>query len=65
MKNRLHLDLLVDDIEREVRRLESLGASRLIPAARQEYGQTWFVLADPEGNEFWRADVDTSQNGRS
>jgi hypothetical protein len=22
------------------------------PAAREEFGQTWFVLADPEGNEF-------------
>jgi predicted enzyme related to lactoylglutathione lyase len=51
-KNRMHLDLLVGDVEAEVRRLESLGASRLIKAARQEFGQTWFVLADPEGNEF-------------
>jgi predicted enzyme related to lactoylglutathione lyase len=52
VKNRLHLDLLVDDVERELGRLESLGASRLTPAARHEFGQTWFVLADPEGNEF-------------
>ncbi len=52
VKNRMHLDLLVDDVEGEVRRLEALGASRLTPAARQEFGQTWFVLADPEGNEF-------------
>ena len=51
-KNRLHLDLLVDDVEGELARLESLGASRLTAAARHEYGQTWFVLADPEGNEF-------------
>jgi predicted enzyme related to lactoylglutathione lyase len=42
----------VDEVEEEVRRLEALGASRLTPAARQEFGQTWFVLADPEGNEF-------------
>lgn len=42
VKNRLHLDLLVDNIEREVRQLESLGASRLTPAAREEYGQTRF-----------------------
>jgi predicted enzyme related to lactoylglutathione lyase len=52
VKNRLHLDLLVDDVEGELRRLESLGASRITAAARHEYGQTWFVLADPEGNEF-------------
>jgi predicted enzyme related to lactoylglutathione lyase len=52
VKNRMHLDLLVDDVELEVRRLEGLGASRLTPTAREEFGQTWFVLADPEGNEF-------------
>jgi predicted enzyme related to lactoylglutathione lyase len=51
-KNRLHLDLLVPDVEAELVRLESLGASRLIPTARHEYGQIWYVLADPEGNEF-------------
>jgi predicted enzyme related to lactoylglutathione lyase len=52
VKNRMHLDVLVDDVEAEVTRLETLGASRLTPTARQEFGQTWFVLADPEGNEF-------------
>lgn len=52
VKNRMHLDLLVDDVEREVQRLEGLGASRLTDQAHHEFGQTWFVLADPEGNEF-------------
>ena len=52
VKNRLHIDLLVEGLEQEVERLESLGASRLTPVARREFGQTWFVLADPEGNEF-------------
>ena len=52
VKNRMHLDLLVDDVELEVSRLEDLGATRLTPTAREEFGQTWFVLADPEGNEF-------------
>jgi predicted enzyme related to lactoylglutathione lyase len=51
-KNRMHLDLLVEDVEAEVRRLEALGASRVTPTVRQEFGQTWYVLADPEGNEF-------------
>jgi predicted enzyme related to lactoylglutathione lyase len=51
-KNRMHIDLLVDDLEGEVRRLEGLGASRLTASARREFGQTWFVLVDPEGNEF-------------
>ena len=52
VKNRMHLDLLVDDVELAVSRLEGLGASRLTPTAHEEFGQTWFVLADPEGNEF-------------
>jgi len=52
VKNRMHLDLLVDDVVQEVRRLEALGATRLTEAAREEFGQTWWVLADPEGNEF-------------
>ena len=51
-KNRMHLDLLVDDVEAEVQRLEALGACRLTLTARREFDQTWFVLADPEGNEF-------------
>ena len=52
VKNRMHLDLLVEDLEQEVHRLENLGASRVTPTACQEFGQKWFVLADPEGNEF-------------
>ncbi|MGH8969920.1 MAG: VOC family protein [Actinomycetes bacterium] len=50
-KNRLHLDLLVPDVDAEVARLEALGAHRLTLGAREEFGQRWFVLADPEGNE--------------
>ena len=52
VKNRMHLDLLVDDLEHEVQRLDSLGATRVETDARYEFGQTWYVLADPEGNEF-------------
>jgi len=52
VKNRMHLDILVDDLETDLRRLESLGATRVTPTACTEFGQTWFVLADPEGNEF-------------
>jgi predicted enzyme related to lactoylglutathione lyase len=52
VKNRMHLDLLVGDLETELSRLEALGATRLTTTAREEFGQTWFVLADPEGNEF-------------
>lgn len=52
VKNRMHLDLLVEDVEAEVVRLEAVGAARVTSAAREEFGQVWFVLADPEGNEF-------------
>lgn len=52
VKNRMHLDLLVDDVEAEVHRLELLGATRLTPTAHEEFGQIWCVLADPEGTSF-------------
>ena len=57
-KNRMHLDLLVDDLASAVRRLEALGARRLTATPHEEFGQTWFVLADPEGNEFCLAEDD-------
>lgn len=45
-KNRVHLDVLTDDLESEVERLAKLGATEL---ARHS---VWVVMADPEGNEF-------------
>lgn len=48
-KNRVHLDLRPDDQDEEVRRLESLGATRADVGQRDV---TWVVMADPEGNEF-------------
>jgi predicted enzyme related to lactoylglutathione lyase len=51
-KNRMHLDMLVEDLHQEVHRLEQLGATRLTQVPRREFGQKWFVLADPDGNEF-------------
>ncbi|MET8329281.1 VOC family protein [Streptomyces sp. NPDC005181] len=51
-KNRLHLDVHTGPERREAEafRLEGLGATRLRKVA--EPGGTWWVLADPEGNEF-------------
>ena len=52
-KNRLHLDLSPDpgEQEAEIQRILALGARRV------DIGQTgtesWTVLADPEGNEFY------------
>jgi hypothetical protein len=50
VKNRLHLDLFVDDPEPWVLRCEELGATRV---RLHDHPQDWFqVMADPEGNEF-------------
>ena len=51
-KNRMHLDLVVDDMEGEVERLVGLGATRLRDEPFDEVGHRWVALADPEGNEF-------------
>jgi predicted enzyme related to lactoylglutathione lyase len=50
VKNRMHLDLDVEDREDFVANAESLGGSRL--ADHQMEGFHWTVMADPEGNEF-------------
>ncbi|MBI2169788.1 MAG: VOC family protein [Actinobacteria bacterium] len=51
-KNRMHLDIHVDDIEGEVARLEALGAVRADPDACRDELFCWQVMTDPEGNEF-------------
>ena len=51
-KNRMHLDIVVDDIEPEIERLKALGAHR-IDAGAQSLGEThWVRMSDPEHNEF-------------
>jgi Glyoxalase-like domain len=51
-KNRVHIDLVHDDVHAEASRLESLGARRSHPGVRT-YGPTeWVTMTDPEGNEF-------------
>ena len=60
-KNRMHLDLRVSDgkipvearreaIQPEADRLVALGATVVGP--KEERGEFWVVLQDPEGNEF-------------
>jgi hypothetical protein len=53
VKNRVHLDLRPTDRDRddEIERVIALGATPLHDF-RQENGNGWLVLADPEGNEF-------------
>ena len=51
-KNRMHLDIVVDDIEPEIARLQALGATR-VDEGVQSFGDTlWVRMADPESNEF-------------
>jgi predicted enzyme related to lactoylglutathione lyase len=51
-KNRVHLDLRTKDLEAEVSRMLELGATGLTTEPVDEYGWSWHVLADPDGNEF-------------
>lgn len=49
-KNRLHLDLMSPDVQAEVERLLSAGAS--LVGRRGDESFAWVTLADPDGNEF-------------
>lgn len=51
VKNRVHLDVLVDDLERAARHCVELGATRLTDRRSDPLGD-FLVLQDPEGNEF-------------
>jgi predicted enzyme related to lactoylglutathione lyase len=52
VKNRLHLDVAVDDIDAATARLEALGGRRIDDAIGTEVGYDFRAVADPEGNEF-------------
>jgi hypothetical protein len=51
-KNRMHLDIVVDDIELEVKLLEALGAHRLDDGHQHFADTKWIRMSDPEHNEF-------------
>jgi predicted enzyme related to lactoylglutathione lyase len=51
-KNRMHIDIVVDDIEAEVLRLEALGARRIDQAVQSFGGTRWLRMSDPGLNEF-------------
>jgi Glyoxalase-like domain len=44
--SRVHRDIETDDIEAEVRRLEALGATRIVQL------KTWWVMEAPTGHRF-------------
>jgi predicted enzyme related to lactoylglutathione lyase len=61
--SRVHLDIESDDIEAEVRRLESLGAKRV------EFVHTWCVMVAPTGQRFCvvrqqRPGIESERNAR-
>lgn len=60
-KNRMHIDLHVNDIADEADRLVSFGARRLGEGPCSEHGSTWILMADPEGNEFCVCDGGSQQ----
>lgn len=49
-KNRVHLDLTTSQLDQEIKRLLTLGATR--GDTHEEGGNKWVTLTDPEGNEF-------------
>jgi predicted enzyme related to lactoylglutathione lyase len=56
-KNRLHLDLIVTDLDASTAEIEQLGGTWLEPGRTRELeGFQWRCMADPDGNEF---DIDT------
>jgi predicted enzyme related to lactoylglutathione lyase len=50
-KNRLHLDVRVDDLLHAVRAAEQVGAKRVGDVRADQLG-AFHVMLDPEGNEF-------------
>ena len=52
VKNRLHLDVQVDDIDTATERLEALGGRRIDEEIGHEVGYAFRAVADVEGNEF-------------
>ena len=52
IKNRLHFDLQVDDVDQACRRIEALGGHRRDDYDFHEHGYSWRRMADPDGNEF-------------
>jgi len=52
VKDRIHLDLCVEDIEETTARVMALGAKRLCQDDFDEHDSAFRVMLDPEGNEF-------------
>jgi hypothetical protein len=51
-KNRIHLDVHVEDLAAEATRLTSLGATQVSEDVITAHDHRWLVMADPDGNQF-------------
>ena len=52
VKNRMHLDIEVEDLDEATREIERLGGRWRDREEHEGHGFRWRVMADPEGNEF-------------
>jgi predicted enzyme related to lactoylglutathione lyase len=52
VKNRMHLDVSVEDLDAATAKVEALGGSWPDRTEHRLEDFTWRTLADPEGNEF-------------
>src|SRR4030081_2499299 len=50
-KNRMHVDIVTEDVEVEVKRLEALGARRLHDGVRSFGPTRWGTMDDPENKQ--------------
>ena len=50
VKNRVHIDLDVPNLDAAIGRIQELGGNKL--RELNEYGIKWAVMTDPDGNEF-------------
>jgi predicted enzyme related to lactoylglutathione lyase len=51
-KNRVHLDVAVQDVDAAASRIIELGGTKLPYDDHHEDGYSWRIMADAEGNEF-------------
>ena len=52
IKNRLHVDLAVEDLDGAFAQIVASGGSAVSDILEMPGGYRWRVMADPEGNEF-------------
>ena len=52
VKNRMHVDVEVDNLDKATREIERLGGRWRDGEDHGAHGFRWRVMADPEGNEF-------------